>query len=205
MLKRLLTNRNRASLTGIVVRSKGFEGKVMISLETRHLHNFLSLGKVESWSRKPGNKVGDFIRSFSIGTYEIRKSKSVELFIIKWVGGKVIRAEKQRSFMETFFPLLKRGNDERLLARILARSGGNLAWNKTRPRKLWIRVFDYFVPLQSIFSCSKLLTAPGPQHLISARLRAVQHSVNFASQPHANKNSETSLSRKFLISLSLSF
>lgn len=48
MLKRLLTNRNRASLTGIVVRSKGFEGKVMISLETRHLHNFLSLGKVES-------------------------------------------------------------------------------------------------------------------------------------------------------------
>lgn len=120
MLKRLLTNRNRASLTGIVVRSKGFEGKVMISLETRHLHNFLSLGKVESWSRKPGNKVGDFIRSFSIGTYEIRKSKSVELFIIKWVGGKVIRAEKQRSFMETFFPLLKRENDERLLARILA-------------------------------------------------------------------------------------
>lgn len=56
---------------------------------------------------------------------------------------------------------------------------GNLAGNNTRPRKLWIRVFDYFVPLQSIFPCSKLLTAPGPQHLISARLRAVQHSVNF--------------------------
>ena len=32
----------------------------------------------------------------------------------------MIRAERQRSFMETFFPLLKRENDERLLARILA-------------------------------------------------------------------------------------
>lgn len=179
-MKRLLTNRNRASLTGIVVDRRDSKGKLWFG--NLSLHNFRSRGgKVEARNRE--TKIRDFISIERSGLHEIRKLKEsaslqrkLAFFVIEWIRGDLESRQLPPTFIyRNFFSLPLCGKDGvSSQGEILAKKLG-AGIIHARPRKLWIRVFDDFVPLQSIFPCSKLLTARGPQHLISARLRAVRN------------------------------